>query len=285
MGNGQGRALYLPWHLYVAYPFTGGRVVANLGPTSFRRPVISGDNVQVGRVETQSTSPRSAYLARLLAEGRHLRGFGALVAPLGVKYVVLAKAVDWETYSWLGHQKDLRLVHDSTSLEAWANLAYGGVDRRVAHPETVPSSQELVARAGAGGSGGPNAGAVVVRPRASAGSGKPAGEPGARRGALVHQISPVAYRVPPGGPGWVTVDATYQEGWYLGGKAAVPTAEGTMMFPVGAAGGVVRFGPWGLAKLGYGVSTGAFVVVAVVVVWDRRRERSKERRLLAGAHP
>jgi hypothetical protein len=137
MGNGQGRALYLPWHLYMAYPFTDGRVVANLGPTSFRRQVISGDNVQAGSVETQSTSPRSAYVARLLAEGRHLRGFGALVAPLGVKYVVLAKAVDWETYSWLGHQADLRLVHDSASLEAWANLAYGGVGQRVAHPETV----------------------------------------------------------------------------------------------------------------------------------------------------
>ena len=98
MGNVQGRALYLPRHLYVAYPFTDGRVVANLGPTSFRRQGISGDNVQVGSVETQSTSPRSAYVARLLAEGHHLRGFGALVAPLGVKYVVLTKAVDWETY-------------------------------------------------------------------------------------------------------------------------------------------------------------------------------------------
>jgi hypothetical protein len=92
----------------------------------------------------------------------------------------------------------------------------------------------------------------------------------------VQEISPVAYRVPPGRPGWVTVDTTYQEGWYLGGKAAVPTAEGTMMFPVEAAGGVVRFRPWGLAKLGYAISTGAFVVVAAAVVWDRRRERARE---------
>ena len=92
----------------------------------------------------------------------------------------------------------------------------------------------------------------------------------------MHQICPVAYRVPPGRPGWVTVGTTYQEGWYLGGKAAVPTAEGTMMFPVGAAGGVVRFGPWDLAKLGYAISTGAFIVVAVAVVWDRRRERARE---------
>ena len=158
MGNGQGRALYLSWHLYMAYPFTGGRVVANLGPSLFRRPVISGDDVQIGNVQTQSTSPCSAYLARLLAEGHHLRDFGALVAPLGVKYVVLAKAIDWKSYSWLGHQGDLRLVHDSASLEAWA-------------------------------------------------------------------------------------------------------------------------------KLGYAISTGAFVVVAAAVVWDRRRERSKEPRLSAGAYP
>ena len=98
----------------------------------------------------------------------------------------------------------------------------------------------------------------------------------------MQEISPVAYRVPPGRPGWVTVGTTFQEGWYLDGEAAVPTAEGTMMFPVGAAGGVVRFRPWGLAKLGYAISTGAFIVVAAAaVVWDRRRStggRGRERR-------
>ena len=65
MGNGQGRALYLPWHLYMAYPFTGGRVVANLGPTSFRRPVISGDNVVRPRRHRRSRAPvRSATACR-----------------------------------------------------------------------------------------------------------------------------------------------------------------------------------------------------------------------------
>jgi hypothetical protein len=261
MGEGQGRVLYLPWHLYMAYPFTGGRVVANLGPSSFRRPVVSGDNVQIGSVETQSTSPRSAYIGRLLAAGPHLEGFGALVAPLGVRYVVLAKAVDWKSYSWLGHQRDLRLVYDSPSLEAWANLAYSGIGQRVARPETFQSFQELLARAGAS-----PAGAQAV-----------AGGPGGRLGGLVQEISPVAYRVPPGRPGWVTVDTNYQEGWYLDGKPAVPTAEGTMMFPAGAAGGVVRFRPWGLAKLGYGLSSGAFVVVAAAVGWGRRREKTRGR--------
>jgi hypothetical protein len=284
MGEGQGRVLYLPWHLYMAYPFTGGRVVANLGPSSFRRPVVSGDNVQIGSVETQSTSPRSAYIGRLLAAGPHLQGFGALVAPLGVRYVVLAKAVDWRNYGWLGHQRDLRLVYDSSSLEAWANLAYGGIGQRVARPEALPSFPALLARAGASpagtspagaspaAAGGLDAGAVVDGPGAAAGARAAAG-PGEGRGARVQEISPVAYRVPPGRPGWVTVDTTYQEGWYLDGKPAVATAEGTMMFPAGAAGGVVRFRPWGLAKLGYDLSSGAFVVVAAVVGWGRWREK------------
>ena len=285
MGDGPGRVLYLPWHLYMAYPFTGGRVVANLGPSLFRRPVISGDNVQVGSVETQSTSPRSAYVARLLAEGPQLGDFGALVAPLGVKYVVLAKAVDWKRYGWLGHQGDLRLVYDSSSLEAWANLAYAGIGGRVARPLRLGSFQGLVARAADGGAGGLNAGAVVVGPQAPAGRGRPAGGAGVARAGLVRQISPVAYRVPPGRPGWVTVDTTYQEGWYLRGQAAVPTAEGTMMFPVGAAGGVARFRPWGLAKWGYALSSGAFALVAVAVLWDWRRARQKELQSSGGAQP
>ncbi len=60
----------------MAYPFADGRVVANLGPTSFRRQVISGDNVQVGSVETQSTSPRSAVLIGLSVLGINRRPWG-----------------------------------------------------------------------------------------------------------------------------------------------------------------------------------------------------------------
>ena len=55
----------------MAYPFTDGRVVANLGPTSFRRQVIASDNVQVGltglvgaRATVPAAFPREALGAR-----------------------------------------------------------------------------------------------------------------------------------------------------------------------------------------------------------------------------
>lgn len=127
MGNGPGQVLFLPWHLYLAFPFTAGRVVASPAPTSFRRSVISGDNLEAGGVESTSTSPRSAYLQRLYAEGPGLSNFGRLVAPLGVKYVVLAETVDWRSYYWLKLQTDLIPVLNSGGLEIWRNAAYTGV--------------------------------------------------------------------------------------------------------------------------------------------------------------
>jgi len=127
MGNGPGQILFLPWHLYMAFPFTGGRVIANPAPTSFRRSVISGDNVEAGGIESTSTSPRSEYLQHLYAQGRALRDFGSQVAPLGVDYVILAKTVDWRSYSWLKSQTDLVPVMDSGSLEVWRNADYAGV--------------------------------------------------------------------------------------------------------------------------------------------------------------
>jgi hypothetical protein len=127
MGDGPGRILFLPWHLYMGFPFTGRRVIANPAPSSFRRSVISGDNVEAGGIETTSTSPRSAYLQHLYPRGPGLRHFGRLVAPLGVKYVVLADTADWSSYSWLASQADLVPVMDSGGLEVWRNAAYAGV--------------------------------------------------------------------------------------------------------------------------------------------------------------
>jgi hypothetical protein len=111
----------------MSFPFTGGRVIANPAPTSFRRSVISGDNAEVGPVYTSSTSPRSAYLEDLFARGPQTHRFGSLVAPLGVQYLVLAKTVDWRSYSWLSAQGDLRLIMRTPSLEVWRNTAYDGV--------------------------------------------------------------------------------------------------------------------------------------------------------------
>ena len=134
MGTGEHQVLFLPYELYLSFPFTHEIVVANPAADYFSRPVISGDNLALPGLATLATSARGAYLERLFAEGPSLRDFGALVAPLGVRYVVLAKAVDWPSYLWLANQGDLRLVLDNASVEVWRDEAAPLAPYRAARP-------------------------------------------------------------------------------------------------------------------------------------------------------
>ena len=124
MGVGQGQILYLPWHIYMSYQFANNRVIANIASGVFSRAVITGDNVESGGVKTQSTSARSSYLEGLYARGSLINDFGTKVAPLGVQYVVFTKNADWESYSWLNKQSDLKLISDNAALMIWENTAF-----------------------------------------------------------------------------------------------------------------------------------------------------------------
>ena len=277
MGVGPGNVLYLPWHIYMEYPFTNGRVVANVAANTFRRSVISGDNVEASGVETQSTSPRSAFLQQLFASGTKISDFGALVAPLGVRYVVLAKTADWPLYRWLSGQTDLRVVLNTSALEVWQNIAYVGVGTRVSALASTPDFAGLLGLAKAHSL---NHGAVTFGGGAAP---TPVTSSTTQQSTLkgiasVKELSPVAYRVGPGRPGWVVVDAPFQIGWSLDGVAATPSALGTVLVPVGSKGGVLRFIPWARVRLGYEISVSVFIVLLVLLYVDRRR-RSKAHRL------
>lgn len=277
MGTGSGVILYLPWHLYMEYPFTNGRVIANVAQTSFSRNVISGDNVETGGIETQSTSPRSVYLQRLFGNGTHTRVFGASVAPLGVEFVVLAKTADWTSYRWLASQKDLKLVFNDPSLEVWRNEAYRGIGQRAVKLTSVSGFVGILRLASSGELGD---GAVVTRRGSKGSSSLSSSGPQSStspRDFEVQQLSPVAYRIAAGSPGWVEVDATFQRGWQLNGVSAIESAEGTVLVRAGASSGVLRFTPWGLVRNGYIVSIGTFFIFSLIVIVDRRRRRSAKK--------
>jgi hypothetical protein len=90
-------------------------------------------------------------------------------------------------------------------------------------------------------------------------------------------VSPVAFHIGSGSPGWVEVDEPYQVGWSINGVAALPSAQGSMLVHVGATGGNLVFTPWRSARLGYIISGGAFIVIVLalnVELVRRRRRRS-----------
>jgi hypothetical protein len=218
-----GALLFLPWHEYLAFPFTQDRVIANPAPSSFTGDVIAGSNAQLVGLP-DAGSPQSAYIEGVLDQNGAAGPFGTLMAPLGVEYIALAKTVDWRLYGWLSDQSSLEQVYDSPTLELWKNLAYGGLGKRGA--------------------------------------------------AAVTRLSPVAYRIPAGVPGYVDIAIPYEKGWTLNGVPARATPEGTVSVLAGRAGGVLRFDPWHLVVGGDVISvTVVGTLGALVLIGRRRRNR------------
>lgn len=245
MGNGVGKILDLPWHEYLAFSFTDGRVVANPAASSFSRDVISGDNLQVPSFQSNSTSARSNYLQTLFADGPHIKNFGSLVAPLGVQFVILSKSVDWSSYQWLAQQSDLRLLMNTDDLEVWKNLSYKGVGARYSSISSVTSITQLEAIAARA--------AGQVAPYVLARTPEKSVAPPVRSSSA-SQVSPVRFNVPSGKPGWVAIDAPFEPGWKAGTSMARASVEGTVLVKVGSAPTTIIFAPWRFVRIGYAIS-------------------------------
>ena len=114
-------ALALPWRAYLPVSWLGNRVVANPLQGYFARPVVSADDLEAGPITTETSDPRSLFLEFCLSEGSRLTEFGRLLAPLGIRYVILAKGPGAESYDWLGRQHDMRRVFDSGTIVIYQN--------------------------------------------------------------------------------------------------------------------------------------------------------------------
>ena len=115
--------LFLPWHQYMDYSwvpnYEGSKNVrhytlyrdykrlGNVAQEFFDKPVISGDNVEMPGIYSQSTNPISKYFEFLLGKSNEIDNFGELLAPLNVKYVILVHEVDYLNYNFLYSQHDL----------------------------------------------------------------------------------------------------------------------------------------------------------------------------------
>lgn len=130
--------LVLPWHGYMQVSWAG-RSLSNPAPFFFQGPIVYGDNIELGQVYSDSTNPISRYVEELLAHRKELENFGALVAPLGVKHILLMKEADHQGYAFLFSQKDLRVLLETPLGVLFENL--DGQDSP--QPRTEPSAVDL----------------------------------------------------------------------------------------------------------------------------------------------
>ncbi|MDY6932325.1 MAG: hypothetical protein SVJ22_10470, partial [Halobacteriota archaeon] len=115
--------LFLPWHAYMDFQWLENRDkrLGNPANSFFDKTVISGDNMEVGSVYSQSADPISKYIEFLLKNRNDITNFGEMVAPVNVKYIILAEEVDYKEYDFLYRQEDLELFFEGDGLIVFKN--------------------------------------------------------------------------------------------------------------------------------------------------------------------
>ncbi len=116
--------LFLPWHLYMDYSWLPNKDkrLGNPGQQFFQKPVIAGDNIEIPGVYSQSTNPISKYIEFLLANQKNINNLGELLAPLNVKYIILISEADYESYSFLYNQKDMKIELQESGITLFKNV-------------------------------------------------------------------------------------------------------------------------------------------------------------------
>jgi len=281
IGSGDGRVLALPWHQYLSFPYTPG-VVANPIDGLLRRDVIAGDNVELARIATSSTSTRSAYLEYLYSQGDRLCAFGSLVSSLGVEFIVLAKTVDFGRYQWLSGQRDLELVLDLPHLSVYRNtswqLGLGSIN-----PVVVRDWADLAERANRGedvrvarrpGSDRSRAPVFQRSPRSI----KPgcidesASELEAEASVSVVRRSKVRYDLNSSRRGVVAIPELYDSEWTARAPSrTLELAGGSLGVELEADSAVVEFRHWRVVRLAYLLTAAAFVGLSLTFVLLRKR--------------
>jgi len=116
-----GRTLFLPWHEYMTLSFVRNQnsLVVSPAPTFFSKPVVVDMNPELpgGAAPTDPDQVAISELVMLGDQGR----WAEVLAAHKIKYVLLAREVDWRFYDFLNRQPDLTMVGDYGSIVLYRN--------------------------------------------------------------------------------------------------------------------------------------------------------------------
>jgi hypothetical protein len=117
---GSGKVLVLPWHLYMRYGFTHGRIIASPAKGFFDREVVVSDDPEIAGVVPQvHDATREAVQQTILPSGTSGQQIAPQLGELGIGYVLLFKDLDYGDYAYLDKQAGLKLLQDSQTIRLY----------------------------------------------------------------------------------------------------------------------------------------------------------------------
>ncbi len=115
--------LFIPWHLYMNFKWIPNMDKRIINPASgfFDKPIIQGENQELGGIYSQSTNPAQRYVESILSDRDKITNLGERLIPLNVKYVLLTKEADYKEYFFLFKQADLELIKETENFYIFKN--------------------------------------------------------------------------------------------------------------------------------------------------------------------
>jgi len=110
------KVLFLPWHLYMSFNWVG-KIIANPAKAFFTCPVISSSAMEWSGIYDNSQNSDSQKVAEWLSS----EGKSDLLKnnELGIKYVLLAKELDWENHLWVEKTDGVKLIDETLTLKVY----------------------------------------------------------------------------------------------------------------------------------------------------------------------
>jgi hypothetical protein len=120
---GAGYALALPWHQYMSYQFAG-RIIANPSAAYFDRTTIVSQDPELSGASGGKQDLVHQTITRSLNEHVGSEEFSRQLTDLHIKYVLLAKEVDYHRYDAVLRTNTFRQVADYPDIAVYQNTVW-----------------------------------------------------------------------------------------------------------------------------------------------------------------
>jgi hypothetical protein len=122
-----GTVLALPWHEYLQLGVADNRNVFNPVSIYFGGDVLSSSDPEfLSGPEQEQADPREPAARRVLARIRAGQPAGTQLAQLGVRWVVVLRAADWQSYTSLTSDPGVRRVVGGSTLDLYQVRGWRG---------------------------------------------------------------------------------------------------------------------------------------------------------------
>jgi hypothetical protein len=115
----KGTTLSLPWHGYMTYGFTEGRIIANPSPVFFTQPVISSKTLDNESLKVQPNE-YDDFLFNALNDVTSSDEQKLFLKSQSIGTIVLTKVSDWDRYEFLSNTVVYELIYDSGEISVFA---------------------------------------------------------------------------------------------------------------------------------------------------------------------